>query len=80
MTPTNCPADPIFFLHHAMVDKVWWQWQQRDPQNRTFAYKGLRNDGRNATLDDVLPMLGLAPDAVVRNYMDTKGGTLCYTY
>ena len=63
-----------------MVDKVWWQWQQRDPQNRTLAYKGLRNDGQNATLDDVLPMLGLAPDAVARNYMDTRGGSLCYTY
>lgn len=21
------PADPIFWLHHAGVDKVWWDWQ-----------------------------------------------------
>jgi len=63
-----------------MVDKVWWQWQQRSPGNRTFAYTGLRNDGQNATLNDVLPMLGLAPEGVVKDYMNTKGGVLCYTY
>jgi len=73
-------TDPFFFLHHTMVDKVWWQWQQRDPQKRTLDYKGVRNDGKNATLDDVLPMLGLAPEGIVRDYMDTRGGALCYTY
>jgi hypothetical protein len=50
-----------------MVDKVWWQWQQRNPQSRTFTYKGLRNNGQNATINDLLPMLGLAPDAIARN-------------
>ncbi|KAK3356861.1 monooxygenase [Lasiosphaeria hispida] len=80
MGPLSSPNDPIFFLHHAMVDKVWWQWQQQDPQTRTFAYKGQRNNGSAATLLDELPMLGLAPEGVVRDYMDTKGGVLCYTY
>jgi tyrosinase len=60
-----------------MVDRVWWQWQQRDPANRTYAYK---DDKKNVTLDDLMPMLGLAPDAPVREYMDTQGGTLCYVY
>ena len=22
------PADPIFWLHHAYIDKQWFQWQQ----------------------------------------------------
>lgn len=22
------PADPIFWLHHANIDRLWWQWQQ----------------------------------------------------
>lgn len=22
------PGDPVFFLHHANVDRLWWQWQQ----------------------------------------------------
>lgn len=72
--------DPIFFLHHGMVDKVWWEWQEQDRDNRLYAYGGLRNDGQAASLDDELPMLGLADDGVVRDYMDTQGGALCYTY
>ncbi|KAK0638575.1 monooxygenase [Cercophora newfieldiana] len=80
MGPISSPNDPVFFLHHTMVDKLWWQWQQQDPQTRTLQYQGRRNDGGNATLEDVLPMLGLALDGVVKDYMDTGGGALCYTY
>jgi tyrosinase len=29
------PADPIFFLHHAWLDRLWWQWQSRDPARLT---------------------------------------------
>jgi tyrosinase len=21
-------ADPIFWMHHANIDRIWWQWQQ----------------------------------------------------
>ncbi|KAK4446660.1 hypothetical protein QBC34DRAFT_356297 [Podospora aff. communis PSN243] len=80
MGPNTSPNDPIFFLHHTMVDKIWWQWQQHNPQTRTLAYEGTRNDGAAASLDDIMPMLGLAEDKVVRDYMDTQGGALCYTY
>jgi len=24
----TAPADPIFWMHHANVDRLWWQWQQ----------------------------------------------------
>lgn len=26
---TSSPNDPVFFLHHSMVDRVWAQWQER---------------------------------------------------
>jgi tyrosinase len=29
MTAGTSPNDPIFFLHHANVDRIWWKWQQR---------------------------------------------------
>jgi tyrosinase len=26
------PNDPVFWLHHAYVDKLWAEWQQRHPE------------------------------------------------
>jgi len=25
--PISSPGDPIFYLHHTYLDKVWWGWQ-----------------------------------------------------
>jgi tyrosinase len=27
----TAPADPIFWMHHANLDRLWWQWQQAHP-------------------------------------------------
>jgi hypothetical protein len=27
------PTDPVFWLHHAAVDKLWWDWQNLDPSH-----------------------------------------------
>jgi tyrosinase len=29
------PSDPVFWLHHGMIDRVWTMWQSRDPKART---------------------------------------------
>jgi tyrosinase len=73
-------ADPIFFLHHAQVDRLWWLWQKQAPNTRTLAYDGVDQNGRTVTLNDILPMNGLAADGIVRNFMDAKSADLCYTY
>lgn len=31
MTPMTSPNDPVFFMHHCMVDKLWHEWQLRFP-------------------------------------------------
>ncbi len=31
---TSAAYDPIFWFHHAMVDKVWFDWQTRHPSAR----------------------------------------------
>lgn len=31
MLPMTSPNDPIFFMHHCMVDKLWHEWQLRFP-------------------------------------------------
>jgi tyrosinase len=25
---STAPADPLFWMHHANIDRLWWQWQQ----------------------------------------------------
>ncbi|KAK0735922.1 hypothetical protein B0T18DRAFT_256621, partial [Schizothecium vesticola] len=80
------PSDPLFFLHHTQVDRLWWLWQQQNPSARTMEYNGNSPslpDGSNGppvSLNDKLPMGGLAAEGVVRDYMDVKSAKLCYKY
>lgn len=81
----NSPADPAFFPHHAMIDRVWWIWQNLDIKNRQMAMEGSRGimgDGGNATLDDVMtmgPYVGAA-NITIRDAMNTLAGPFCYIY
>ncbi|KAF9735418.1 hypothetical protein PMIN06_002598 [Paraphaeosphaeria minitans] len=82
------PGDPLFYTHHAMIDRVWWIWQLLDRKERTGA-KGVSGTGTflnmppsaNTTLDTVLN-LGYAagPPITVRELMSTTDGPFCYTY
>lgn len=74
--------DPIFFLHHTNVDRIWWLWQQANYTARAFDYSGPEFGGVNGTLNTVLQMLGLsgAADAIVGDYMETNTTRLCYKY
>src|SRR5262249_3310567 len=31
MASSNSPADPVFFLHHANIDRLWALWQRAHP-------------------------------------------------
>lgn len=74
----------MFFLHHPQIDRIWWQWQQMNPDKRLSEYNGKadhygEDESREVSLDDKLPMLGLAEELTVREVMDISG-RLCYTY
>lgn len=28
------PGDPLFFLHHTNLDRLWWEWQSADLSTR----------------------------------------------
>ncbi|CAE6472799.1 unnamed protein product [Rhizoctonia solani] len=89
MAASFSPADPLFFLHHNNVDRLWALWQGRDPQ-RLQEYGGntvqsqSRTDGSRyplATLDDTIDVgIPGSPPVKVRDLMDTQGPTLCYKY
>ncbi|EHL01284.1 putative Tyrosinase [Glarea lozoyensis 74030] len=51
------PGDPVFWLHHGQIDRVWWIWQNQDIKNRQNAIGGtitLNNSppSRDAKLED----------------------------
>lgn len=76
-------SDPIFFLHHAQLDHIWWQWQQQQPESRLGAYSGrhmVNSTDENASLQDVLMFGGLVENVPVWHAMDTENGKLCYRY
>jgi len=101
LAPPNCYTgqkwsvnDPMFFLHHAMVDKVWRDWQLRDPNN-TNAFGGgsvsAQVDPTQAltyptgappflNLSSVIPSDGFWGNITVGDVMSTTAGPLCYIY
>jgi tyrosinase len=77
------PYDPVFFLHHANLDRLWWNWQQEDPENRLLAYNG--QTPKDATfpsvqLADMLDVGGLSWKVSVKEVMETNKGLFCYQY
>ncbi|TLD33725.1 hypothetical protein PspLS_01635 [Pyricularia sp. CBS 133598] len=49
----SSPGDPLFYLHHTWLDKIYWDWQARDRAVRTTTISGT-----NIMPDD---MLGFPP-------------------
>jgi tyrosinase len=33
MGTASSPADPLFFLHHANIDRIWSEWQVKNPRS-----------------------------------------------
>ncbi|KAF3052247.1 hypothetical protein E8E11_011198 [Didymella keratinophila] len=82
----NSPADPAFFLHHGMVDKVWWIWQNLDVERRTHVIAGTltflnQPPTRNATLQDELYLGHVGfPNITIDEATSTLAGPFCYIY
>jgi len=79
----SSPGDPIFYLHHAALDRVWWRWQQADRANRLFQVAGFTSVADPVvptTLDYVMTFPGLGPNVTVREVMDSTSRPGCFTY
>jgi hypothetical protein len=68
MTTNYSPNDPIFFLHHAMVDRLWWRWQKG-----CTAFQRMY-DGPNSSPSDLLTSFNTRVSDVLNS------DDLCYTY
>ncbi|KAH8147820.1 uncharacterized protein LAJ45_08286 [Morchella importuna] len=84
------PGDPLFYLHHANMDRIWWMWQSQDLATRLtdisgpivqFGYPFSNNtSGGNVTLDFKIHLNELAGNVTLEQMMNIKGGDLCYDY
>lgn len=74
--------DPIFFLHHTQLDRLWWLWQQRQPEGGLKAYGGRkqRHSMEMASLADFVEMGSLSEPVRVARVMDIQDAYLSYTY
>ena len=61
------PNDPLFYIHHAMVDKIWWKWQQSCD---AYAQRYI------GSITDLMPPF--AQNA--NDSFSTSSDILCYTY
>ncbi|KAH7211485.1 hypothetical protein DER44DRAFT_807467 [Fusarium oxysporum] len=91
----SSPGDPIFWLHHTNVDRLWDKWQRLDwPARKSdiggpdtqYAYPydffGDK-EYKNITLAYVMDFGNLLPGrryVTVEEAMNTQGDRLCYTY
>lgn len=77
----SSPGDPLFYLHHCFLDKMYWDWQQQNYLARRGDITGTRlpdNRGGRVKLTDILNMMGVIPNKTIRAVMDTK--QLCVEY
>ncbi|ORY07829.1 Di-copper centre-containing protein [Basidiobolus meristosporus CBS 931.73] len=75
MTVMTSPNDPLFWLHHAFIDKIWADWQASNPA-RSKNYSGKRSKGGNALVTDIMNPFNVPVSAV----LDTTAPGLCYRY
>jgi len=78
--------DPLFFMHHANIDRLWALWQSLKPQyGHDFGGYIWPNGTGIMTVDYPVEMFPwIAPDVPIRKILDTQNkdgrGVLCYKY
>lgn len=70
----NSPTDPLFWQHHAFIDKVWTDYQSTLTASNSPQYNGINPEGNAASLNDVMIPFNLPVNAVI------QVSELCYTY
>ncbi|KAI2463638.1 Di-copper centre-containing protein [Annulohypoxylon bovei var. microspora] len=85
------PNDPIFYLLHSQIDRLWAIWQGQNLEERTFAITGNRSffgipldtapnvPPSNATIEDIMD-LGYGYKPEIKDGMPMTYSGRCYMY
>lgn len=82
----SSPGDPVFYLHHNYLDRLYWQWQQIGGTERLHLISGNTTVTEPAsgwealTLDYEMNMYGAADDIAIGDVTNIQGGFLCYAF
>ncbi|KAJ1934147.1 hypothetical protein EC988_008898, partial [Linderina pennispora] len=76
MSTMYSPVDPVFWIHHSNIDRLYAQWQAVSPGERTFMYTGVDGDKKPVSPTDQMPSYSEPIYSVMR----LGFGKSCYTY
>lgn len=71
-------ADPISFIHHSQLDRLWFHWQQQHMDTEPMDY--YEADVDSSDDGEMIRLAGLGDDVQVLQVIDTQGGGMCYRY
>jgi len=88
------PNDPLFMMHHTMIDKIWYDWQHANPENFWSYFGGSVSSHSKPglyaefptgappflNLGTSMPTDGILKNTTIFQVMDTKNERLCYVY
>jgi tyrosinase len=75
MSLNTSPNDPVFWLHHANIDRLWSQWEQIHGEQ----YKPVSGSRRGQNLNDTMwPYRTVGIETTIAELLDIN--TLGYTY
>ncbi|ROW00759.1 hypothetical protein VMCG_06496 [Cytospora schulzeri] len=83
------PGDPAFYLHHTMIDRVWWVWQMQDPEPRVWGDNNMAGTNTfmnepvsaDTTLEDWVQYgYATGPPRQIKDLFSTTSGPFCYVY
>jgi len=78
--------DPLFYMHHANLDRIWWLWQRSSESNLYDIGGPIWSNGTGTVNLDTAIEMGryTAPAVPARALMDIRNrdgrGILCYRY
>lgn len=73
------PGDPLFWLHHAFIDRNYRIWQNGDASRITYI-DGTDRVGNPLTLTTGISVNGIRPNVVIGDVINTLGTKMCYKY